>query len=365
MSNNLCAVNLLLEKCIEAKSMKPIEATDSGLQTALHKASKEGHKDVVRVLLQYGADETAEDMYGRTPLELAKEYNHDEIYQLLDTKSLILQLLPDTSQELLDNCVDKLCAKDLMRVVCLTKDCLRVRGDLGAILEFKAELQTMLLYKSCYEVQLRLPNGHAVELPAEWDIIDLKEGVKRVKLDKDRDKVEYDKIKDAFGATVKSVQIIAIERIQNPALYLQYAAKKYTMEQKCADCEKLLYHGTTKEAIEKINVQGFNRCFAGQNAAVYGNGVYFAVKASYSAGATYSKPDSEGHKHIYVCLVLTGSYTAGKQGMKVPPPKDPENEAVLFDSVVDKTTDPSMFIVFHDSQAYPKYLITFKEAASN
>ena len=33
-----------------------------GLQTALHKASKEGHKDVVRVLLQYGADETAEDM---------------------------------------------------------------------------------------------------------------------------------------------------------------------------------------------------------------------------------------------------------------------------------------------------------------
>ena len=27
--------------------------------------------------------------YGRTPLELAKEYNHDEIYQLLDTESLV------------------------------------------------------------------------------------------------------------------------------------------------------------------------------------------------------------------------------------------------------------------------------------
>ena len=93
--------------------------------------------------------------------------------------------------------------------------------------------------------------------------------MKRVKVDKDRDKVEYDKIKDAFGATVKSVQIIAIERIQNPALYLQYAAKKYTMKQKCEDCEKLLYHGTTKEAIEKINVQGFNRCFAGQNGEIY------------------------------------------------------------------------------------------------
>jgi hypothetical protein len=33
--------------------------------------------------------------------------------------------------------------------------------------------------------------------------------------------------------------------------------------------------------------QGFNRSFAGQNATLYGKGVYFAVKASYSANDTY------------------------------------------------------------------------------
>jgi hypothetical protein len=33
--------------------------------------------------------------------------------------------------------------------------------------------------------------------------------------------------------------------------------------------------------------QGFNRSFAGQNATLFGKGVYFAANASYSADDTY------------------------------------------------------------------------------
>lgn len=32
----------------------------------------------------------------------------------------------------------------------------------------------------------------------------------------------------------------------------------------------------------------------------------------------------------------------------------------LYDSGVDKTPNPTMFVVFHATQAYPEYLITFK-----
>ena len=65
---------------------------------------------------------------------------------------------------------------------------------------------------------------------------------------------------------------------------------------------------------------------------------------------------------MYYCKVLTGEYTTGKGGLKVPPIKDAENQ-MWFDSVVDNVESPSMFIVFSDTQAYPKYLITFTSDA--
>lgn len=93
-------------------------------------------------------------------------------------------------------------------------------------------------------------------------------------------------------------------------------------------------------------------------AAAYGNGTYFAVEASYSADDTYSVPDSQGQKHMYLCHVLTGDFTEGEQYMIVPPAKS-KSTTQLYDSVTDDPTAPSMFIVFDDIQAYPAYLITF------
>lgn len=95
------------------------------------------------------------------------------------------------------------------------------------------------------------------------------------------------------------------------------------------------------------------------SAACYGNGSYFAVKASYSANDTYSKPNQNGEKFMYLCRVLTGDFTLGQQNMIAPPSKG-NNSILLYDSVVDNVSNPSMFVIFHDIQAYPEYLITFK-----
>jgi len=97
-------------------------------------------------------------------------------------------------------------------------------------------------------------------------------------------------------------------------------------------------------------------------ATAYGDGVYFAVNASYSTGGTYSPPDkSTGNRHIFLARVLTGEYTLGKSGLKTPPPKDASKSAVeLYDSVVNNTNSPIMFVIFYDAQCYPEYLITFK-----
>jgi len=96
-------------------------------------------------------------------------------------------------------------------------------------------------------------------------------------------------------------------------------------------------------------------------ATAFGDGVYFAVNANYSAQSTYSPTDSNGNKYIFLARVLTGEFTLGKTGLKTPPPKDASKSAVdLYDSVVNNISSPIMFVIFYDAQCYPEYLITFK-----
>lgn len=94
-------------------------------------------------------------------------------------------------------------------------------------------------------------------------------------------------------------------------------------------------------------------------AANFGNGTYFAVNANYSASDTYSKPDADGKKYMYLARVLVGEYSQGTKGSITPAVKNASNSIDLFDSSTDNVSQPSMFIIFNDIQAYPEYLITF------
>lgn len=95
-------------------------------------------------------------------------------------------------------------------------------------------------------------------------------------------------------------------------------------------------------------------------ATVYGRGVYFARDASYSARNTYSPRDvNNNNKYIFVARVLTGQYALGKSDDVQPPPKHSDGKD-LYDSNVDDVTNPHIFVIFHDTQAYPEYLITFQ-----
>ena len=99
-------------------------------------------------------------------------------------------------------------------------------------------------------------------------------------------------------------------------------------------------------------------CFVLSEGAVYGNGAYFAVDPKYSTQG-YSKPDQLGHKRMYLARVLVGDYTTGKAGLLSPPAKS-STATDLYDSVTDNQHNPTMFVIFHDVQAYPEYLITFQ-----
>lgn len=43
-------------------------------------------------------------------------------------------------------------------------------------------------------------------------------------------------------------------------------------------------------------------------------------------------------------------------------PSDPAKKQVLFDSAVDDEKNPFEFCIFHDTQAYPEFIVTFKQS---
>ncbi|NXK58450.1 PAR14 polymerase, partial [Sylvietta virens] len=195
-------------------------------------------------------------------------------------------------------------------------------------------------------------------LPPTWDHME-NELLKIVELKPDSR--EYKDVQERFLQTCQSFKIEKIERVQNQYLWKNYQIKKCEMDKKNGDRnnERLLFHGTSQESLTLINKSGFNRSYAGAHAANYGNGTYFAVNASYSANDTYSKPDVDGKKYMYLARVLVGEYSLGKKGSITPSRKDVSNSVDLFDSSTDNMSQPSMFIIFSDIQAYPEYLITF------
>ncbi|KAL4618291.1 poly ADP-ribose polymerase 15-like [Arapaima gigas] len=174
---------------------------------------------------------------------------------------------------------------------------------------------------------------------------------------------EYQCVSTEFKKTVSKKTIIKIERIQNVHLCRGYRGLKKQLDDKNGSpggaMERTLFHGTKSEACESIQRNGFSQSFAGRNAVKYGVGVYFVANASYSANSTYSIPAADGTQCMFMARVVTGLHTLGKENMKVPPPRS-LLQSDLYDSLADSVDNPTIFVVFHDNQAYPDYLITFK-----
>ncbi|XP_059725055.1 protein mono-ADP-ribosyltransferase PARP10 isoform X2 [Haemorhous mexicanus] len=157
------------------------------------------------------------------------------------------------------------------------------------------------------------------------------------------------------------ISIVQVQKLIHPVLYKQYQLKKGSVKRACAAgtaVERVLFHGTTKASSCEICLHGFNRSFCGKNATLYGCGVYFAARAVISARDRYSPPSANGTKFIFMAMVLTGEFTAGRPGLQAPPLREGSGVPQRYHSVVDDPRQPDIFVIFNDTQAYPQYLIT-------
>lgn len=162
---------------------------------------------------------------------------------------------------------------------------------------------------------------------------------------------ERQDLEKAIGATLKGYRVDSITKVNNDSMRSCYDALKQHLNTQ--DERVWLFHGTTHVAFPNILEKGFNRSYCGRNATVYGRGVYFARDIQYSAQRTYSPPDETGIKVVIAARVLVGRAILGNAGMIEP--------GASFDTTVDSTASPAIFVVYKDFQALPEYVIRLRD----
>uniref|UniRef100_A0A7S3LFQ9 Poly [ADP-ribose] polymerase n=1 Tax=Amphora coffeiformis TaxID=265554 RepID=A0A7S3LFQ9_9STRA len=224
--------------------------------------------------------------------------------------------------------------------------------------------------------------------PKHWDPVvdpttvqlhELREG------DPERDAVVKSFLSTLVPPQFTKVKIVRVQRVQNLAMWQSYVVKRQTIcyrehfdsslgpgsaayEKALERFErKWLWHGSNAEVMDKILQQGFNRSFCGKNATAYGKGVYFARDASYSAYRIYAVPDNKGIQYMMACRVVVGEYCKGHMDALTPDLRDASRN-MLYDTTVgllgsDNMSSPSIYVTYHDAQAYPEYLIAFKSSS--
>ena len=125
-----------------------------------------------------------------------------------------------------------------------------------------------------------------------------------------------------------------------------------------------LFHGTSKNAAEEICKYNFNRSYTGSASgrSVFGNGVYFARDALYSANPSYAKPTpGTGEQYMILAKVLVGHSHPGQRSLLEPPERLLPNGATRrYDSLSGKQKNYDIVVSCHrDGQAYGEYVICF------
>ena len=205
------------------------------------------------------------------------------------------------------------------------------------------------------DILLDMCNKNNIEIPKEWEPQTNNTAIKNVSISSPEWKHVAQLVKD----TLPQVDVMKIERIQNRHLWDKYSFQARRMKEKNNGTinEKELFHGTRGTSPEKIYAgeeEGFDMRFS--RSGMWGQGNYFAEKASYSDTYAYQYPN--GTKQFFLAKVLTGDSIQLKSDTKLRMPPVKEG-STRYDTVNGVTHGCRVYISYSNDKAYPFYLITY------
>ena len=175
---------------------------------------------------------------------------------------------------------------------------------------------------------------------------------------------EWACIENLMKESLTSVRIETIQRIQNRHLWQKYRFFRRVIQERMNGRdinEKELFHGTRSNHPSVIyeSEKGFDFRF-GSSECMWGQGSYFAVKASYSDNG-YAHRISGGSKQLILASVVTGEskFMNKREKLSVPPLK-PGSIKERYDTIRATTAGSEVYVVYDHEKAYPGYLITYR-----
>eukprot|EP01083_Nonionella_stella_P234106 824267_1 len=178
-------------------------------------------------------------------------------------------------------------------------------------------------------------------------------------------RIDMEQVKALFHSTVSpdKFRIIDIKDVSKSNANTRniYESILKSKEKPLHQIEKYLWHGTRGSAnddvLDLILKNGFDRSY--NKKGRYGSGTYFARDASYPVGRGFCGKDKSktNARFILLCRVIVGEYTMGNKNIKTIPKKKDGKE---YESLVNSTSDPTIFVSWRDYHAIPYYLIRFR-----
>ena len=203
------------------------------------------------------------------------------------------------------------------------------------------------------------PTGQSTALPPNW--IPQDSEVQLCPVEKGTS--EWTHIEELMRESLPRVRIDNIKRIQNKYLWQKYNFFRRAMKKKMNGediNEKELFHGTRSNDPKMIyeSEKGFDFRF-GSSDCMWGQGSYFAVKASYSDNG-YAYRGLGDKKQLILARVVTGEskFMDRREKLSVPPLK-PGSTNERYDTVRANTGGSEIYVVYDHEKAYPAYLISY------
>ncbi|XP_065189873.1 uncharacterized protein LOC135820768 [Sycon ciliatum] len=203
-------------------------------------------------------------------------------------------------------------------------------------------------------------------LPKEWEPMSGELELKQVALGSP----EFNQVQKLVHFSLPNAKIQRIDRIQNKFLWKKYNQMKDSISEKIKTnaAEKLLFHGTRGNSPDKIyrSEVGFDMRYS--SSGMWGQANYFASEAKYSDGYSHTAPHLNGERQIFLAKVIVGDSIemTSTSGLRMPPVKAGVSSSAIgdirYDTVNGVTNSTRVYMVYHNCQAYPFYLLTYRQS---
>ncbi|XP_063590114.1 protein mono-ADP-ribosyltransferase PARP12-like isoform X2 [Penaeus indicus] len=204
--------------------------------------------------------------------------------------------------------------------------------------------------------QKRCESDQEASLPSHWNPMPSNQTHTLQHLDASSS--EYLDIARLVRMTLPTLNVVSIQRLQNPYLWRLFQYKIANLSQSHNENQmniQKLFHAVEPLHIDTICKENFDWRQAKTRTQEFGKGAYFSNRACVTRNSC--TPNRDGRFFLFVAQVIVGDVEKGSPDLTRPPFNPVTNS--LYNTTVDDVHNTTIFVKYDKEDYYPEYLVEF------